>query len=124
MISADIMATIGTTFVTAQARLLSKQLSQHAMPTKAFLVGAFSFFELRERCCGEVGGRVGCAPLSPAAHVRLAHAGSVAGPIIAVLTAAGASVRLSDVCKTRRRRRKVQKKRERGRGLGAGLPLE
>ena len=35
VISADIMATIGTTFVTAQARLLSKQLSQHAMPTMA-----------------------------------------------------------------------------------------
>ena len=35
VISADIMATIGTAVVTAQARLLSKQISQHAMPTMA-----------------------------------------------------------------------------------------
>jgi hypothetical protein len=34
VISADIMATIGTAFVTAQARLLSKQVG-HAMPAMA-----------------------------------------------------------------------------------------
>lgn len=35
VLSADIMATIGTTSVTAQARLLSKQVSQHAVPAMA-----------------------------------------------------------------------------------------